>query len=89
MNKKSGLGKGLNALFSENTIFRKFTFSSIYVLAPIMGLESFLFWPHQAAWGTLSPCSGFEPVSPALGVECLNRWTTREVPRQFVYLHYL
>ena len=42
----------------------------------------FFFWPHLAACGILVP--GFEPVPPAVEVQILNHWTTREVPQTTV-----
>ena len=30
------------------------------------------FWPHQAAWGTLVPQPGIEPVPPAVETWSLN-----------------
>ena len=40
------------------------------------------FWPHRAACGILVPQPGIEPEPPALAMQSLNCWTTREVPRQ-------
>ena len=39
------------------------------------------FWPCHVARGILVPWPGIEPVSPELGTQSLNHWTTREVPR--------
>ena len=36
-------------------------------------------WPRQAACGILVPRPGIEPTPPALAVQTLNHWTTREV----------
>ena len=38
-----------------------------------------VFWPHSAACGILVPQTGFKPVPPALAVQSINHWTTREV----------
>ena len=38
------------------------------------------FWPHREAWRILVPQPGIEPVPPAVEAQCLNHWTTREVP---------
>ena len=40
----------------------------------------FSFWPCGPACRTLVPWPGIEPSSPALKVQSLNHWTTREVP---------
>ena len=37
-------------------------------------------WPHHAACGTLVPWPGIEPTLPAVEVQSLNHWTTRDVP---------
>ena len=37
-------------------------------------------WPHHAVCGILVPQPGIEPMSLALKVQNLHRWTTREVP---------
>ena len=39
----------------------------------------FFFWPHHVACGILVPQPGIKPVPPALGVQSLNHWTSREV----------
>ena len=39
---------------------------------------------HRMAWGILVPRQGIEAVPPAVEVQSLNHWTTREVP-VFVY----
>ena len=39
----------------------------------------FFVWPHHTAFGILVPQTGIEPVLPALKVQDLNHWTTREV----------
>ena len=38
-----------------------------------------VFWPHCAACGILVPQTDFKPVPPALAVQSINHWTTREV----------
>ena len=43
----------------------------------------FFFWPHHTACRILVPQPGIEPVPPALEMQSLNHWTTREVPVQF------
>ena len=42
--------------------------------------RGFFFWPHHAACEILAPQPGIEPEPPALEVQSLNHWTTREVP---------
>ena len=48
-------------------------------------LKSFIYF-NLAALGLsycmrdLAPCPGIEPRPPALGVQSLSHWTTREVP---------
>ena len=39
------------------------------------------FWLHCMASGILIPQPGIEPVSPAVEVQSVNHWTTREVSR--------
>ena len=39
-----------------------------------------IFWPLHSAGGILVPQPGIEPVSPVMEGQCLNHWTTREVP---------
>ena len=41
----------------------------------------FIIWLHLAACEILVSRSGIEPLLPALEVQSLNHWTTREVPR--------
>ena len=38
------------------------------------------FWPHYVACGTLVSWPGIELALPALGVQSLSHWSTREVP---------
>ena len=40
----------------------------------------FFFCCLTLAWGILVPQSGISPVPPAVEVQSLNHWTTREVP---------
>ena len=40
------------------------------------------FWPHHRACWILVLRLGVEPASPAVEVQSLNHWTTREVPKQ-------
>ena len=44
------------------------------------GLFIYLFWLFHMACGFLMPWPGIKPLSPALEVQILNHWTTREVP---------
>ena len=39
-----------------------------------------IFWPCRAASGILVPWPGIEPATPAVEVQSLNYWTSREVP---------
>ena len=39
-----------------------------------------LFCPHCSACGILVPWPGIKPMPPELGAQCLNHWTTSEVP---------
>ena len=41
------------------------------------------FWLHFAVCRILVPQPGIEPVPSALGVQSLNPWIAREVPRTF------
>ena len=40
----------------------------------------FIFWPHQAACGTLVPQLGIEPSPLVMEAQSLNHWTASEVP---------
>ena len=40
----------------------------------------FVFQPHPVACGILVPQSWIKPMPPAMRVQSLNHWTTREVP---------
>ena len=42
--------------------------------------KSFISWPCCTACGILVLQPGIKPASPALGVQSLNHWATREVP---------
>ena len=53
--------------------FFKFFFFLIY----------YLFRLHHVAWGILDPRPGIKLSSPAVEVQSLNPWTTREVPYVF------
>ena len=45
------------------------------------------FWPcHDEACGILISQPGIQPMPPALEVQWLNHWTTREVPDWFCYV---
>ena len=51
---------------------------------------SFFFWPHCVARRILVPWPGIKPVPPAVEVQSLNHWTTREVPENvFILLSFL
>ena len=39
-----------------------------------------IFWSYHVACGILVPGPGIKPATPALEVQSLNHWTTREVP---------
>ena len=43
-------------------------------------LSLIFFWPPLVACGILVSCPGIKAVPPALGVQSLNHWTSREVP---------
>ena len=47
----------------------------------MVGLWFILFWPHREVCRILVPQSGIEPSPPAVKVQSLNHWTTREVPQ--------
>ena len=49
-----------------------------------IGFFCFCFWPRHAACGILVPQSRIGPAPPALEVQSLNHWTTREVPKEIV-----
>ena len=44
----------------------------------------FIFWWHPEAGGILFPQPGIGPRPPALEVQSLNHWTTREVPKRLL-----
>ena len=46
----------------------------------------FIFWPHRMACGIFVPRPGMEPAAPALEVQTLNPWTTREAPNCTFFL---
>ena len=46
---------------------------------------TFTLWPCHSACCTLVPQPGIEPLSPALEVQSLNHWTSREVPLFLFY----
>ena len=41
-----------------------------------------IFWSCSLACRILVPQPGIKPVPPAVEVQCINHWTTREVPMQ-------
>ena len=43
----------------------------------------FYFFGHEAH-GLLAPQPGIEPVSPCIGRQILNPWTTREAPKLLI-----
>ena len=45
----------------------------------------FSFLLRSVAWGFLFPRPGIEPVAPEVGVQSLNHWTVREVPRDNLF----
>ena len=45
----------------------------------------FFFWPRHVACRIFVLQSGTEPMPPALGVQSLNYWTTREVPGPHIF----
>ena len=45
----------------------------------------FFFWPRHVACRIFIFQSGTEPMPPALGVQSLNYWTTREVPGPHIF----
>ena len=53
-----------------------FTNSSFFVTG--------VFQPHHQACGILVPWPGMEPAPPALELQSLNHWPTREVPFSFI-----
>ena len=46
----------------------------------------FFFWLGHSAYRILVSWLEIEPICPALGAQGLNRWTTREVPRNLYFL---
>ena len=46
------------------------------------------FFLHPTTYGTLVPQPGIEPVSPALGVQSLNHWTTISLFQFIKFLSY-
>ena len=45
----------------------------------------FIYWPCHVACGILVPQPGVEPAPPAVEVQSLNHWTTKEVPDFIVF----
>ena len=48
----------------------------------------FIFWPCCVVCGILVPQPGIKPVPPALKMQSLNHWTSREVPKipQWIFI---
>ena len=46
----------------------------------------FFFWRRHMAWGILVLWPGIELRPPALGMQSLSPWTTREVPTQSILM---
>ena len=46
----------------------------------------FIFYPSQAACGSLAPGPGIEPMPPAIEAQILNHWTAKEV--SFIYFKF-
>ena len=44
------------------------------------------FWPRSTACGILVPQPGIEPTPPAVEVQSVNHWTTREVPFIVIFI---
>ena len=44
------------------------------------------FWPCHVAHGILVSQSGIESVVPVLGAQSLNHWTTREAPKEPIFM---
>lgn len=42
----------------------------------------FLLWPRHTAYRILLPRPGIDPVPPAVEVQSLNHWTSKEVPER-------
>ena len=56
---------------------------NFFVVSPVQGLVLFcwvFFRPHPVACGILGPQSWIKPMPPAMRVQSLNHWTTKEVP---------
>ena len=61
-------------------------FSSLGFRSPFLShLRTYFALPFAPTWGILIPQPGIEPASPALEVQSLNHWTTREVPHMCLY----
>ena len=46
------------------------------------------FWPCHVARGILVPWPGIEPVLPAVEVQSLNHWSTREFPGRHILIFF-
>ena len=53
---------------------------SLHCALYVLPTPHFFFFYHMAC-AILVPWPGIEPASPALEAQCLNHWTTREVPK--------
>lgn len=51
-----------------------------FLLLCIFSLSLSFLAMHGAVHGLLAPQPGIGPMHPAVGVEILNAWTSREVP---------
>lgn len=56
-----------------------FNYSNIFVFL-LFDFNVFIYWPCDVACGVLVPQPGVEPAPPAVEVQSLNHWTTKEVP---------
>ena len=55
--------------------------------SPLFTSTTSFFWPHHTACGILVPHSGIKPTPPAVEVQSLNHWTTREVLYHMSFIH--
>ena len=72
-----------NSSLSPSSLETVEPISAVYLsirILVITSCHSFFSWPPLVACGILVPCPGIKAVPPALGVQSLNHWTTREVP---------
>ena len=61
------------------TYSSNFTHGLRHLDVPSCTLYRFFYWLHKEVCGIRVPWPGIEPMTPALGAQSLNHWTTKDV----------